>query len=103
MWVAIENAEIVGTVGAIAKGRALYIRGMGIVPEARGKGIGESVLRHIENFAVDQGHKEITLNTTPFLSRAIALYEHFGFVRSHEPTADLFGTPLFTMVKMLSN
>jgi len=103
IWVAIQNSEIVGTLGALAKGEALYIRGMGIAPEARGKRIGESLLLHAENFAVDHGHQKITLNTTPFLSRAIALYEHFGFVRSIEPTPDLFGTPLFTMVKMLSN
>jgi len=103
MWVAIDNARIVGTVSAIAKDEALYIRGMGIVPNARGKRIGELLLKHVETFAVTNNYKKLTLSTTPFLSRAITLYEHFGFVRSDEATPDLFGTPLLAMFKNLSS
>jgi len=101
MWVAIEEREIVGTVAAVSKGDALYIRGMGIVPSARGKGIGELLLNHVEAFAGASGYKRMTLSTTPFLSRAISLYERIGFRRSDEPPLDLFGTPLFSMVKEL--
>src|SRR5260370_227302 len=42
------------------------------------------------------------LSTTPFLDRAIRLYERFGFQRSDEGPLDLFGTPLFTMTKRLN-
>ena len=101
IWVAVENAQIVGTVAAISKGEALYVRGMGIVPTARGKRIGRLLLEQVENFARTRHHAKMTLNTTPFLCRAIALYRRFGFETSAEATADLFGTPLFTMVKTL--
>ncbi|HEX6718075.1 MAG TPA: GNAT family N-acetyltransferase [Pyrinomonadaceae bacterium] len=103
MWVAIDNAQIVGTVSAIAKDGALYVRGMGIAPDARGKHLGELLLKHVETFAVTNNHKKLTLSTTPFLLRAITLYEHFGFIRNEEATPDLFGTPLFTMFKNLSS
>jgi nitroimidazol reductase NimA-like FMN-containing flavoprotein (pyridoxamine 5'-phosphate oxidase superfamily)/GNAT superfamily N-acetyltransferase len=99
MWVALQNGVIVGTVAALSKGEALHVRGMGIVPAARGKQIGELLLKHIEDFARRQGHTRMTLSTTPFLARAISLYEHFGFERSDEGPLDLFGTPLFSMEK----
>jgi uncharacterized protein len=101
VWVAVEQAKIIGTVAAISKGEALHVRGMGIVPAARGKGIGRLLLNQVQAFARTHGYKKITLNTTPFLCRAIALYRSFGFERSEETTSDLFGTPLFTMVKTL--
>ena len=102
MWVALDNEEIVGTVAAVSKGEALHVRSMGIVPEARGKRIGELLLKNVEAFAMAQRHQRMTLSTTPFLSRAIRLYERFGFQPSAEGPADLFGTPLFTMTKRLS-
>jgi uncharacterized protein len=101
IWVALDSAQIVGTVAAVAKDEGLYLRSMAIVPEARGKRIGKLLLKQVERFAVTHGHKEMTLNTTPFLSRAIALYEHFGFTRSDNGPLDLFGTPLFSMIKSL--
>ena len=102
MWVALYDEAIVGAVAAVSKGAALYVRGMGIVPAARGKGIGELLLEHVENLACVQSYKRMILSTTPFLIRAIKLYEQFGFVRSSEGPFDLFGTPLFTMVKDLT-
>ncbi len=102
MWVALYNEAIVGTVAAVVKGEALHVRSMGIVPTARGKRIGELLLKHVESFASTSGHKRMTLSTTPFLSRAIRLYERFGFERSNEEPFELFGTPLFAMVKNLS-
>jgi ribosomal protein S18 acetylase RimI-like enzyme len=42
------------------------------------------------------------LSTAPFLDRAIRLYERFGFRRTNEGPHDLFGTPLFSMEKVIS-
>jgi GNAT superfamily N-acetyltransferase len=98
-WVALIDGVLVGTVAAVDKGDALYIRGMAVLPAARGQAIGELLLKQIESFAVAQGYKHLALSTTPFLARAIRLYEQFGFQRSDNGPHDLFGTPLFTMVK----
>lgn len=43
-----------------------------------------------------------TVVGTVSLSRAIALYERLGFVRTDAGPHDLYGTPLFTMEKMLA-
>ncbi|HEY0071095.1 MAG TPA: GNAT family N-acetyltransferase [Chloroflexia bacterium] len=101
VWVALHNDAIVGTVAAVPKGERLYVRSMAVLPSARGQGIGGLLLRQIESFAAEGGYKTLFLSTTPFLSSAIGLYEHFGFRRTSEGPHDLFGTPLFTMVKNL--
>lgn len=100
-WVAVQNMSIVGTVSVVPKSEGLYVRGMAVLPAARGQGIGRLLLRAIEEFARTRGYKRLFLSTTPFLLRAIRLYEHFGFRRSDEGPSDLLGTPLFTMVKTL--
>ncbi len=101
VWVVIRHHEIVGTAAAIVKRSDLYIRGMAVLPTARGLRIGESLLREIETVAVRNGCRRLFLSTTPFLDRAIRLYEKFGFERTEEGPHDLFGTPLFTMQKTL--
>src|SRR5687768_4992875 len=48
VWIAVLDDIIVGTVAAVPRGEALYIRGMAILPVARGKRAGELLLRQIE-------------------------------------------------------
>ncbi|HEX8230097.1 MAG TPA: GNAT family N-acetyltransferase [Chloroflexia bacterium] len=102
VWVAVHEDCIVGTVAAVPRGERVYVRSMGVLPSARGKGIGGVLLRQVESFAAEGGYKSLFLSTTPFLAAAIALYEHFGFTRTSEGPHDLFGTSLFTMQKDLS-
>lgn len=101
VWVALVDDTVVGTVSVIPKGESLYVRGMGIVPAARGRRIGERLLRSVEDFASGRGFVRLFLSTTPFLHRAIRLYERHGFERTGEGPDNLFGTPLFTMEKIL--
>lgn len=101
-WVALWEDSICGTVAAVARGDALYIRGMAVLPTVRGKGAGESLLRKVEAFATEHGHETLFLSTTPFLLSAIRLYERFGYYRTAGGSSDLFGTPLFTMEKKLA-
>ena len=101
VWVVLSDQAIVATVSVVSQGDSLYIRGMAVLPDARGTKIGEQLLAHIERFASDRGVKRLFLSTTPFLSSAIRLYERFGFKRTSDAPHDLFGTPLFTMEKLL--
>ena len=101
VWVALLDGEIVGTVAVVPRSGELYIRGMGVLPKARGRRIGELLLKEIERYALQEGHSRLFLSTTPFLDRAIRLYEQFGFRRTNEGPHDLFGTPLFAMEKRL--
>ena len=101
MWVSIGGGTIVGTVSVVLKGESLYVRGMAVLPLARGQRIGELLLVHVEKFAASKGVQRLYLSTTPFLDRAIRLYERFGFRRTSEGPDELFGTPLFTMEKFI--
>jgi hypothetical protein len=49
MWVALYNEVIAGTVAAVSKSEASYVRGMGIVPTATGKRTGELLLKTVES------------------------------------------------------
>ena len=99
IWVALHNAFIIGTVSVVSHGDALYIRGMAVLPTSRGSVIGRVLLNQVEGFASLHNHTQLFLSTTPFLDRAIRLYEQMGFKRSEKGPHDLFGTPLFTMIK----
>lgn len=102
VWIALSNDAIVGTVSVVPQGDTLYIRGMAVMPKARRLGVGKLLLKQAERFASAQGCKRLTLSTTPFLESAIRLYERSGFRRTGEGPHNLFGTPLFTMVKELT-
>jgi GNAT superfamily N-acetyltransferase len=99
VWAALLNDVVIGTLSAVARGEAIYLRGMAVDPTARGDGIGRQLLERAEEYAIRNGFERLRLSTTPFLDSAIRLYERYGFSRSDEKPDDLFGTPLFTMVK----
>ena len=102
VWVAARAGAILGTVSVVARGSALYLRSMAVVPTARGLGIGHALLRKAEAHARSNGHASLVLSTTPFLDDAIRLYERAGFKRTGEGPHDLCGTPLVTMRKALA-
>jgi|ERR1051326_8433 N-acetylglutamate synthase-like GNAT family acetyltransferase len=101
VWVATRDASVIGTVSVLPKDKSLYLRGMAVLPSARGQRIGEMLLRCVEEFAASRGFSRLQLSTTPFLNRAIRLYQACGFRRTDEPPHELFGTPLFSMEKFL--
>lgn len=99
--ISLEAGTVVGTVSAVPRGDALYVRGMAVLPSARGKGVARLLLAQVEQAAAAGAHTRLVLSTTPFLSAAIRLYEGAGFRYSDEGPRDLFGTPLLTMAKPL--
>ncbi len=103
VWVTILETEVVGTAAALIKSGSVYIRGMAVLPAARGWGAGTRLLQQVESWANAQGYSRLFLSTTPFLTSAIRLYERFGFRRSDDNLHDLFGTPLFRMEKAILN
>ena len=102
IWIALCNGDVLGTVSVTRKEKSLYVRGMAVHPNGRRKGIGRLLLNHVENFAIANSYGRMVLSTTPFLTSAIRLYEDFGFKRIAEGPNDLFGTPLFSMEKILA-
>lgn len=101
VWVALRQGVVMGTVAAVVKDESVYIRGMAVLPAARGSGAGARLLQQLEHWVVSERYTRLFLSTTPFLSSAIRLYERFGFRRTDDGLHDLFGTPLLTMEKNL--
>jgi ribosomal protein S18 acetylase RimI-like enzyme len=102
VWLALMKTHVVGTVAAVSHPRdVLYVRGMAVLPQARGLRIGTLLFDLIEDYAKEHHCRKLVLSTTPFLDRAIHLYEQLGFIRTGEGPHDLHGTPLITMEKRI--
>jgi GNAT superfamily N-acetyltransferase len=101
VWVAVQGEAVVGTVAAVPRRDALYMRSMAVDSSSRGAGCGRRLVEAVERHAAAIGCGAVVLSTTPFLNAAIALYERCGFRRTDAGPNDLAGTPLFTMEKIL--
>lgn len=99
VWVAVRDGEIVGTLAAVDEGESVYIRGMALVPAARGSGLAARLLAAAEEFAAECSATRTYLTTTAFMAAAIALYTSAGFRLADLPPEDLFGTELLFMEK----
>jgi GNAT superfamily N-acetyltransferase len=102
VWLALRGSEALGTVAAVAQGESVYMRGMAVLPVARGLGVGARLFETVEHWAEKQGACRVYLTTTPFLHAAIRMYQKHGFKRMPTGPQDLFGTPLFAMEKKIS-
>jgi ribosomal protein S18 acetylase RimI-like enzyme len=51
IWLAVQDEVVLGTVSVVSRGDESYIRGMAVVPQARGLGLGE-LLKTVEEFAL---------------------------------------------------
>jgi GNAT superfamily N-acetyltransferase len=80
-----------GAVRAIGPGVA-EIKRMYVVPRARGRGLGRTLLAALERGAVELGCRTARLDTMGAMAEAGALYRSAGY----EPIADYNGNPLAT-------
>ena len=64
----------------------LYVDGVAVVDEMRGKGIGSHLFDRLERIAAKKSVRKISLEVIDTNQRARALYEHLGFVATTEQT-----------------
>ncbi|MCL2543434.1 MAG: GNAT family N-acetyltransferase [Nocardioidaceae bacterium] len=70
----------VSPVRALGGRRAVEVKRMYVVPEARGRGLARVVLAELESTAVAAGHDLVVLETGTKQPEAIALYLSSGYV-----------------------
>ncbi|MFE9555602.1 GNAT family N-acetyltransferase [Streptomyces sp. NPDC006692] len=78
---------------------------MWVSPAARGRGVGDRLIREIARWAAERGAKSLSLSVMPDNERAAALYERHGFRDTDVPgdlLADGTGREL-VMIKDLTN
>lgn len=62
----------------------LDFRFLGVSSAARGRGVGEALVRHVLTLAASRGIRRVVLNTGPEMGAAQRLYERLGFERLGE-------------------
>jgi putative acetyltransferase len=81
-WVVEQQQRLVGTAGyyPITRGqKAVEIRKMYLLPEARGQGLGRYLLQALEQAAVTKGFRQSWIETASVLREAVQLYESSGY------------------------
>ncbi|TAD80727.1 MAG: GNAT family N-acetyltransferase [Oscillatoriales cyanobacterium] len=81
-WVVMQGDRLVGTAAyyPIQRGdRAVEIREMYLLPEARGRGLGRWLLQQLETAAADHGFYMAWIETGTVLQAAVQLYETSGY------------------------
>ena len=87
-WV-VENEqhEVLGGAGfypteGLPKGMAEVVK-LYFSPKLRGMGMGHRMLAHIERRAKMTGYHQLYIESFPEFSKAVGLYERFGFQHIH--------------------
>ena len=93
-WVAEIDDEVVGTVSVTTEPEGLYIRSMAVRPDAQGQGVGNKLLKAVNEYADASEHDRIFLYTTYFVPGAKEMYEKHGYGWVRDTTADeWYGVP----------
>jgi putative acetyltransferase len=81
-WIALQDDQLIGTGGVFPVAPETFeVRKMYLLPAARGLGAGKRLLEECITFARARGGKRLVLDTIEQMTRAIAFYERYGFVR----------------------
>ncbi len=89
-WVALENHEVVGSIGFLDFGDGGgYLKRMFVIGRLRGKGTAQQLLGALMSHARQNGFAEIYLTTIPEMLAAMKFYEKNGFMRIQSLPNDL--------------
>ncbi|MFQ6116510.1 MAG: GNAT family N-acetyltransferase, partial [bacterium] len=78
----------------------LHIRSMAVKADYQGKGIGWRILQEINGLAKKKHCQTITLESFEPLTKAVSLYEKFGFRRTGRKK-NLYGIRIFEMLRLV--
>jgi ribosomal protein S18 acetylase RimI-like enzyme len=82
--VAVERKRPVGLANLGRRGGRTWLGGVGVVPDHRGSGVGESLTRMLLDHAREAGGREMVLEVIVENAPAISLYAKLGFTRTRE-------------------
>lgn len=86
--VVVEREQVVGTIGLWPVDKAtIELRKMYLLPQARGRGVGRTMLDRALTWARNAGYTRMELDTAGALEAARHLYEQAGFRTMEAPVA----------------
>lgn len=75
-----DDDKILATVALMKMEEGVFeLTKMAVSPEARGKNIGQKLMRHALDYAKQQGWKKLIIYSNRKLENAIHIYKKFGF------------------------
>ncbi len=81
IFFAIENDIILGTVALLKKEEGAFeLTKMAVLPNQRGKKIGQKLMQYCIDFAKENNFKKLFLYSNTKLENAIYIYRKFGFL-----------------------
>jgi len=81
IFFAIENGQVLGTVALLKRGDHAYeLTKMAVLPNQRGKKIGQKLMQHCIDFAKERKFESLFLYSNTALENAIYIYRKFGFI-----------------------
>jgi putative acetyltransferase len=91
-FVAELDGKVVGAAGISqlenSKENICELQKMYFSPEVRGKGFGVQMMQRCLNAAKDFGFEKCYLETLPYMTSAVKLYEKSGFIALEKPLGD---------------
>jgi ribosomal protein S18 acetylase RimI-like enzyme len=88
VWVAIDQAVVVGMIVLKDLGDHLLLENVAVFPRAQGRGIGSELLRTAEVIATARGLRQIRLYTNEAMTENIGFYRRHGYVETHRGVQD---------------
>ncbi len=81
IFFAIKNEIILGTVALLKRGENEFeLTKMAVLPQARGKQVGQKLLQYCIDFAEENGFERLFLYSNTVLANAIHIYRKYGFI-----------------------
>lgn len=82
-YVALKEGKIMGGAGIFPSAglpeKTCELVKMYLLPEARGQGLGRTLIAQSLQFAREAGYRQVYLESMPELQKAIGIYRQFGF------------------------
>lgn len=81
IFFAVENDVVLGTVALLKRGEGEFeLTKMAVLPNQRGKKIGQKLMQYCIGFAKQNKFKELFLYSNTILENAIYIYRKYGFI-----------------------
>jgi N-acetylglutamate synthase-like GNAT family acetyltransferase len=91
-----EKAEITGVAVLEIRGREIWLDTLAVLPGVQGSGTGTRLVAAAEDWARQNGARELKLYTNAAMTRNLTYYPRLGFEETHRAKMDGFDRVFFT-------